>query len=159
MPDREVYMKKKLYIFFAVITVIGVLVLVDYFRYAQVEVIVKSISPQPAQADSSKTVTISVKLQDTNGKPLVNHNLFALTLGGGSWKSYREKTDKNGLATFIYYPYLANDYQQITDVNIEIRDESNSLFVEMYPTKKIKIKMIRPQKNSNQDTTVDSFLN
>lgn len=152
-------MKKKLRIFFAIVAAIGVLVLIDYYRYTQVEVIIKSINPQPVQADSSKPVTISLLLKNKNGKAVVGHNLYALSLGGGSWKTYRVKTDKNGCANFIYYPYQANDYQQITNVNILIRDESNSLFVEMYPSKTITIKMVKPQSNNNQDSSVDSYLN
>lgn len=151
-------MKKNLYIILIVMTVISLATLYDFYRSKQVYIQVVNISPEKIIADSSQEVTIAVKLTNKKGKPIPNHNLYALTLGGGSWKSYREKSDKNGDATFIYYPYNVPSYQTVKDVTVKIRDESNSVFVEIYPTKEIVLKMNAQSSQKEDEMTVDDFL-
>lgn len=152
-------MKKKFKTFLAVLLILAGLLLVDLYRYYQVELDMTGMMPEKAVAVSTQPVRLTITARYKNGKPVVNHTLYALTLGGGSWESYYAKTDEKGVAVFTYYPYDLPSYQQPRDVLVKIRDESNSLFVEMYPTLEYSIKLIKPGDSQNNSGTVDDYLN
>lgn len=158
MEKRLVGMAKKLKVILIIAAAIAVLAAYDYYRSTQVVINIESITPEPAEADSSKPVTINVRLTDKKGNPVTGHNVYALSLSGGSWRSYREKSDSDGRLSFIYYPYNIQSYQQVRDVKIRLRDESNSVFIEIYPTREFTIKMKRPENNSDSSFTADDFF-
>lgn len=132
---------------------------VDLVKMNTVTLTVESVTPEPAAADPDEPVTIDVTLRSKSGQPIADHNLYALTLSGGSFLSYRQKTDANGRAIFVYFPYKVASYQTVRDVTIQIRDESNSVFVEMYPTVEYEIKMQRPDESDDEGgLTIDDII-
>ncbi len=141
-----------------VVTIILMLILVDFVKYSTAEILLNNISPEIVPGDSSVAVTITVYAQTKTGKPLVGHDLYALTLGGGSWLNYYSRTDEDGKAQFVYFPYDLPEYQNPRDVEIKIRDESNSIFVEMYPSVSFKVKIVRPDEVQNGGDVVDGFF-
>lgn len=84
------------------------------------------------------------------------HNIYALAIGGGSFKTFYEKTDENGNVTFVYYPPQMAGYQREKTVTLKFRDESNSVFIEMYPCTEYAIELTRPEKSDGM--SVDDYL-
>ncbi len=142
-------MKKKLIALLITIAVIGTCVVVDLIKMNMVTLEIVSVTPEPAVADPSQSVEIVVQLTSFTGAAIPDHNLYAITKNGGSFQSYRVKTDENGRATMIYYPYKATEYQTARDVTIQIRDEDNSIFIEMYPSVSYTIAMKKNDGNSH----------
>jgi len=151
-------MRKKTKILILLLVVFAGLFLLDVIRYMQVEITVASITPEDVPAIQTQPVELVVIAKYKNGKPVVNHTLFALTLGGGSWESFYAKTDNAGRAVFTYYPYDLPSYQEPRDVTVKIRDESNSIFVEIYPTLTYNIHLVRPESLQDGTGTVDDYL-
>lgn len=132
----------------------------DFIKSKTVEIQVVSISAEPAEATPDKPVDIQVRLCSKDGEGIADHNLYAITQSGGSFQKYRVKTDADGYATFTYYPYKLLSYQTPTDAIILIRDESNSVFIEVYPTLELSLKMIEPSESDSGDSgfTNDSIF-
>lgn len=152
-------LKKKLRVLLIILIVLGAAVGYDYYRSKQVVLKVSSVTPEIVVASSSSRATIQVTAQYRNGKPVVGHNLYALNYGGGSWDSFYAKTDENGVATFTYFSYDLPEYQKPRDVHIKIRDESNSVFIEMYPTVEYTIKHKRAENQDGNSNNVEDFFN
>jgi len=100
----------------------------DYSRAQTFLIQVVEVSPSEPVADGETPVAITVKLERSN-KPVKNHNLFMVPMNGGVMKINRRKTDDNGTADFIYYPYRATILQPARTVTIRVYDEDNSIFV------------------------------
>jgi hypothetical protein len=149
---------KKLKVFLVTLGIIVIIVAIDLIKLSTVEIKLNKITPEIAEGISTKPVEIIICVKDKSGKGLSDHNLYALTLGGGSWESYYSKTDENGNAKFIFYPYDLPEYQQPRDIEVQIRDESNSIFIEMYPTLTFNIKIKKADKADSQKGTIDDFL-
>ncbi len=90
-------------------------------------------------ADQRNTVTIVVTLTQ-NGKPVAGHSLWMnppLAYQDGEWISGGQMqknlvvTDENGQAVFTYYPYTANKLKPANFVKFVVKDQSNSLIVEV----------------------------
>lgn len=156
--DFNYNMRKKTRILLLLLIVFLGLLSLDVIRYTQVEISVVRITPEEVPAIHTQPVELVVMAKYKNGKPVTNHTLFALTLGGGSWKSFYAKTDNEGRAVFIYYPYDLPSYQKPRDVIVKIRDESNSIFVEIYPTLTYSIHLVRPDNLQDGAGTVDDYL-
>ena len=135
------------------------MVLFDYGRSTMFNIEVVSIDHQPAEADGKTPVNIKVKLTGSNNRLVQGHDLYALSQGGGNFRTNRIRTDSNGEADFIYYPYMASTIQKVKNVPIEIMDESNSIFVEINATKTFELKMIEPEKKAEQsEITMQSIF-
>lgn len=143
---------KQLKVLLVMLAIFAVLYGFDFIKSKTVEIQVVSISAEPAEATPDKPVDIQVRLCSNNGEGISDHNLYAITQSGGSFKSYRVKTDADGYATFTYYPYKLLSYQTPTDAIILIRDESNSVFIEVYPTLELSLKMIAPSESDSDDS-------
>ena len=150
--------KRKLIVISGILILIAAMLGIDYFRMKQVEIQVLSVSPSPAPASSDENVEIRVRVVRKGGQPVAGHLLYALSLGGGDFQSFYVKTDGDGYAKFIYYPYDLPSYQKPRDVEIEIRDESNSIFIEMYPKVRYTIKMVAPENSDSYGLIVDDFF-
>lgn len=150
---------RKLKILIIFLAVAAVLTLVDVVKMNTVALEVVSANPNPAETDPEKPVTLVISLKTKSGKPVEGHNLYAITLGGGSFKSFRVMTDADGNATFTYFPAKIADYQNARDVTVKIRDESNSIFIEMYPSVSYTIQMVKPeQEGESEGLTTDDIL-
>ena len=149
---------KKLKVLLIMLAIFAVCYGFDLIKAQTVELKVVSISEEPAEATPDKPVEIKVRLTAKGGAGIPDHNLYAITQSGGSFKSYRVKTDANGDATFIYYPYKLLSYQTPTDAILEIRDESNSVFIEVYPTLELSIEMKPPADSENGGFSNDSIF-
>ena len=124
-------------------------------RAFTVEVV--SVSPNPGIADGQTPVTIRVKV--TRGDDAcAGHILFATTLNGGSFKAERVSTDAEGVAEFIYYPYLKSRLNTLTDVKIRIADESNSLFVSVPARADLLLPMVEAEGGEDNKNTNDSMF-
>ena len=86
-----------------------------------------------------------VSVKNKSGKPVKGHNVYALSIGGGSFKTFYEKTDEDGRVTFEYYPPTMAGYQEEKEVTLKFRDESNSVFIEMYPSTEYVIELKKPE--------------
>ena len=93
---------KQLKVLLVMLAIFAVLYGFDFIKSKTVEIQVVSISAEPAEATPDKPVDIQVRLCSNDGDGIPDHNLYAITQSGGSFKSYRVKTDANGYATFTY---------------------------------------------------------
>ena len=152
-------MKKKILWIILVLSVIGILVGYDYYRSKQVVITVEKMNPEIVHASSSESVELTLKVTSKSGKAIAGHNIYALVIGGGSLKSFYEKTDQDGMVQFVYYPPDMAGYQEEQNVTLKFRDESNSVFVEIYPTTEYQMKLIRPDADNSNGMTVDDYLN
>ncbi len=79
-------------------------------------------------ADGSK-YKIVVRITDKKGKPQVGHSLRVVILeGGGNINPGRGTTDENGEIVLSFQPLRASKYSPASNVKVEIKDESNSVF-------------------------------
>lgn len=72
------------------------------------------------------------------------------------------KTARHGKRIYIMSLYrlaAMAGYQEEQNVTIKFRDESNSVFVEIYPTAEHQIKLTRPDTDNSNGMTVDDYLN
>ena len=83
-------MKKKIIWIILVLSVIGIFVGYDYYRSKQVVITVEKMTPEIVQASSSETVELTLMVRNKAGKAIEGHNIYALSIGGGSLKSFYE---------------------------------------------------------------------
>ena len=150
-------MKEKLKWVAIVFAVLVVMLGIDLWRSTQVVLTVESQSAETIYASSEEEVEFLVSVKNKAGKPVVGHNIYALTIGGGSFKTFYEKTDENGYVTFVYYPPQMSGYQTEKNVTLKFRDESNSIFIEMYPKTEYVVTLKKPEDVGGM--SVDDFLN
>lgn len=120
-------MKKKLIAIFAVVAVITAFYGIDSLIAHSYSLKILEIDPQPSFADGKTPVHITVQLKKGDA-PVVGHVLYMLPQKGNI-KIGRVLTDADGLARFVYYPYLASDFVEAGDVSVRVMDESNSVLV------------------------------
>lgn len=100
----------------------------DAVRAKTFEIEVISISPEMPVADGETPVEIKVRLT-RSGKPVEGHYMFMIPLNGGTMQKNREKTDEDGYASYVYYPYRSSVLMPAQTVTLRVYDESNSIFV------------------------------
>lgn len=149
--------KCKIPIILAIICVITGMVVFDYVRSLMFHIEVVSISPSPVAADGESPVTVVLKLTNHKGKPVEGHNLFALPKNGGSMKANRVVTDSEGLAEYTYYPYRLTNLTKLEDVNVDVKDESNSVFIEIGAKTSFTIPLIEPEAQEDVHINYDSI--
>lgn len=88
-----------------------------------------SVSDETPIADNSVRVEIKVCVTHF-GEPVKKHEIFALP-SAGLMLAYTTVTDENGIATFVYVPYTETRFTPAGDVEIRIRDQSNSIILEI----------------------------
>ena len=147
---------KKIKILLAIVLIIGAAALYDLYRCTTVNISVEQVNPEPAPADPSSPVEMCIKITDKHGNPIEGHNIYALSQSGGSFKSYREKSDKNGMTVFEYYPNQILSYQSLKDAALIFRDESNSVFIEMYPSCTYNLELTRAGENGQSGNIITS---
>jgi|YelNatPaOPRAMG01_1025707.scaffolds.fasta_scaffold10645_5 hypothetical protein len=152
-------MKNRIYTISAIILIIVLLYTYDLYRSKEFIIEVLEIVPNPAPADGETPVKIKVKEKRTNGKVVTGHNLYAVPLEGGSMRANRVQTNKNGEAEFIYFPYRDSPSLRARPINIQIIDESNSVFFEVNASTIATIKLVKPKTSGGNSgiTTEDIF--
>ncbi len=149
--------KRRLIILLIVVCVIMGAVAFDYVRSLMFHIEVVSISPNPVPADGETPVTIVLKLTNHAGEPVEGHRLYALPINGGSMKANRVVTDSNGLAEYTYYPYRLTKLTKLEDVNVDVKDESNSIFIEIGTKTSFIIQLIEPETQDDLQPDFDSI--
>jgi hypothetical protein len=144
---------KKLIGFGIFCLVIGVLLLFDFGRSKLFAIGLVGVNPDPILADGNTRVTVTARLTTRGGKPVQGHDLFILSLDGGLFTTYRSRTDAAGIASFEYFPYQTSTTYPLHDIRFEIRDESNSVFLE------VNTKEIFTVKAVEADTAIESKFN
>lgn len=118
--------------------VIGVLLLgvaFDAVRASMYRIDIRSINPTPVVADGKTQCELVVAVVDRKGRPQKGHTVYVRVLsGGGNFTQQRNTTDESGEILLSFKPLRAGTYNPATNVKIEIRDESNSVFF-FIPTK------------------------
>ena len=123
------YLKKnpKYLVIIALILIFCVCYVIDYAIARSYDFEITSM-PSVVYADPQQPVEITIQLT-RNGVPVVGHDLYAHTTGpnaAGKFQQNRVRTNENGEATFIYYPYRATVTIPAKPVDIRVIDESNS---------------------------------
>lgn len=150
--------KSKITIILTIICVITGMVVFDYVRSLMFHIEVVSISPTPVVADGETPVSVVLKLTNHKGEPVEGHNLFALPTNGGSLKANRVVTDTEGLAEYTYYPYRLTNLIKLENVNVDVKDESNSVFIEIGAKTSFIIPLIEPEAQEDVDINYDSIF-
>jgi hypothetical protein len=121
--------RKLLYaiIFFGIF---GSMFLFDLARSRLFSIELVKVDPFPIPADGFTPVELTARLS-RRGSPVSDHDLYIVSLDGGNFVAYRISTNQNGEATFVYYPYRVTNNTALRDVRFVIRDESNSVFLEV----------------------------
>lgn len=100
----------------------------DYIRCTTYKLEVLVSNDQPI---ASKEEEVEIKVRVTRfGKIMTGHKVFALPTAGTLDKNVAY-TDEEGCVYFTYTPYQATKYNPAGDVDITIRDESNSIIWEV----------------------------
>ena len=150
-------MKKKWIVLGCILLVIGLCAGVDYIRYRQVDVTIERLDTAGAERQEGEPVLITVRAAYHSGEPVVGHNLFALSLSGGSFKGCRLMTGEDGTAQFAFYPGSAYFTGGEREISLQFRDESNSWFIEMYPSVKLDF-TLQDAAADEGGGTIDDFL-
>ncbi len=112
----------------------------DCARAKTFKIEVLSVSPEEPVADGETPVVIKVKLT-RNGASVSGHYLYMLPLNGGTMQANRVKTDENGCAEYVYYPYRATVLMPAKRVTIRVYDEDNSVFMVVNACKDFEIEL------------------
>lgn len=150
-------MGKKGWILTGICLLFCLLALFDYIRAGMFHITVLSAVPDPSAADGHTPVTVSVQLTDWRGKGVEGHSLYAFPLNGGAFSTNRLITDENGKAEYEYIPYRASESFPLQDVTILIRDESNSVFIEINTKTEYSIRLVRPGQEEQQKIDMDAI--
>ncbi len=113
--------------------------LFDFFWAKTYHIEVVSISDETPYAHNSERVEITVRVTHF-GKPMEGHEIFALPSAGQMF-AYTTLTNENGEATFTYIPYTETYFYPAKDVELRIRDQSNSVVWEINAYKDIVLKL------------------
>lgn len=120
-------------------TVFSLFYLFDYLWAKTYTVEVVSVSDENPVASNDERVEIVVRVTHF-GKPMSGHVIFALP-SDGRMLAFTTLTDEDGVANLTYIPYTANAFLPVHDVEIRIRDQSNSVFWEINAYTDLGLKM------------------
>ena len=129
----------------------------DSIRAQEFTIEVVSMSSEFGVADGQTPITIELRVTQ-NGEPCEGHVLYGLSLTGGSFRAKRVKTDENGIATFMYYPYYKSVLNDLVDVTLHFEDESNSILVVVPAELDIVIPMVEPDEDNSDKQTNDGMF-
>ena len=129
----------------------------DSIRAQEFTIEVVSMSSEYGVADGQTPITIELRVTQ-NGEPCEGHILYGLSLTGGSFRAKRVKTDENGIATFMYYPYYKSVLNDLVDVTLHFEDESNSILVVVPAELDVVIPMVEPNEDNSNNQTNDSMF-
>lgn len=108
----------------------GALFLFDLGRSALFTISLVEVNPSPIPADGTSPVLIRVRLTK-NKRPVEGHDLYIVSQDGGNFSAYRISTDAAGEVSYTYFPYRVSTAYPLRDIRFVVRDESNSIFIEV----------------------------
>jgi hypothetical protein len=123
-------MKKTVFGFLIFCAVFALMFAVDLAISKLYTVDLVSVAPLPITADGVTPVILDVSLT-RGGKPIGGHDIYALSLDGGLFAAYRQRTSADGKVQFTYYPYRVSSITPLHDVRFQFINESNSIFLEV----------------------------
>lgn len=150
-------MKKKLIGFGIAIIIVVCCWMVDYVISMGYTIHILDIDPEVGIADGQTTTTIQVQLTRTDGTPVEGHDLNILSINGGTWVAYKQRTDADGMATFVWYPYLATSIRPAGTVTMRVRDQSTSIFIAVPPAQLFSFEVVAPD-DDDGGMTAESFF-
>lgn len=145
MKKHKLKLKLKYIIALSLIAFFSIGFIFDCIWAKTYDIDIAYISNETPYADSKERVTIKVQVTHFN-KPCKNHEIYALP-SAGSMVAYTTKTDNDGYATLTYTPYTATAFVKLEDVEIVIRDQSNSIIWEVNARTSITLKMVKKPKD------------
>ncbi len=148
---------KKLLVIGIIAAVILALAGFDYIRAQDTEIELVSISPEKVEADPNKAVLITLKVT-THGELATGDVVSALVKGQGSLSGDKVKVAEDGTVTFKYYPYtyISGVFEE-SDVTIEFRNISDSVFVAVQKRKAITFRVEKPDSSGGGMNMGDLF--
>jgi len=148
---------KKLLALGIVAAVILALTAYDYLRAQDTNIEVVSISPEKIVADPNKPVLITLRVT-THGELAVGDTVSALVKGQGNLSGDKVKVKEDGTVTFKYYPYtyISGVFEE-SDVVIEFRNISDSVFVAVQKKQAITFHVAKPEGSSGGMNMGDLF--
>jgi hypothetical protein len=148
--------KKLLYavIFFGIF---GAMFLFDFGRSKLFHVELVQVDPFPIPADGFTPVKLTARLT-RQGMPVEGHDLYIVSLDGGNFTAYRINTNKAGEAVFTYYPYKTTKNIPLRDIRFIIRDESNSVFLEVNAESLFTVSAVEVSDENKQEVKLSDIL-
>ncbi len=148
---------KKLMVIGIIVGIVLCFAAYDYIRAQDTQIELVSISPENVVADPNQAVTITLKVT-AHGEVAEGDVISALLTGQGSLSGSKVKVDENGYVTFKYYPYtyVAGVFDE-SDVTIEFRNVSDSVFVAIQKRETINFHVGKPESTSTGGTMGDLF--
>lgn len=150
-------MKKGFIIFAILLLLVGSAALYDYIRAQGIDLEVVSVTPEKITADPAAPVTIVVQAK-RDGKPLTGDDLRGMIIGAGNLKADTITVDGDGKVSFLYYPYrYVKGLTEESDVQLEIRDISDSVFIAIQKPLLVTLHVQKPDNTGAGGTMSDIF--
>lgn len=148
---------KKLLAIGIVVAILLALTGYDYFRAQDTDIELVSVSPEKIVADPNQPVLITLRVT-VHGKPAVGHTVSALVKGQGNLSGDKVKVGEDGTVTFKYYPYtyISGIFEE-SDITIEFRNISDSVFVAVQKKTTITLHVGKPDGSSGGMNMGDLF--
>lgn len=148
---------KKLLVLGIVAAVLLTMAAYDYFRAQDTEIEVVSISPERVEADPNQPVLITLRVT-THGELAVGDTVSALVKGQGNLSGDKIKVGEDGTVTFKYYPYtIIPGVFEESDVEIEFRNISDSVFIAIQKRQRIVLHVYEPETENGGMNMGDLF--
>lgn len=148
---------KKLLVLGIVAAVLLCLAAYDYVRAQDTAIEVVSIAPERVEADPNKPVLITLRVT-THGELAVGDTVSALVKGQGNLSGDKIKVGEDGTVTFKYYPYtIIPGVFEESDVEIEFRNISDSVFIAIQKRERITFHVYEPEEESGGMDMGDIF--
>ena len=134
--------------------ILGIIVLVllglyafDFARAQDTQIELVSITPKTVVADPNQPVLITLKVSK-HGRLAAGDNVTALVKGGGNLSGDKIKVQDDGTVTFKYFPYsyIPGVFEE-SDVDIEFRNISDSVFIAVQKKKVITLEIKKPNRS------------
>lgn len=148
---------KKLLALGIVAAVLLALAAYDYVRAQDTQIEVLSVSPENVVADPNQPVLITLRVT-THGELAVGDTVSALVKGQGNLSGDKVKVNEDGTVTFKYYPYsyISGMFEE-SDVTIEFRNISDSVFVAIQKKTVLTLHVEKPEGSSGGMSMGDLF--
>lgn len=150
-------MKKKLIGFGIFVGIVAICWFIDYLISLGYNFEVLSMEPYPGVADGASPMEITVRLTRTDGTPVEGHDVNILSLNGGTYTAYRQRTGADGIVVFEYIPFLSTSVRPAQDVTMRVRDESSSVFIAVPPSFTFQVEVDEPEGESGGMTSESFF--
>ena len=145
--------------------ILGIIVLVllglyafDFARAQDTQIELVSITPKTVVADPNQPVLITLKVSK-HGRLAAGDNVTALVKGGGNLSGDKIKVQDDGTVTFKYFPYsyIPGVFEE-SDVDIEFRNISDSVFIAVQKKKVITLEIKKPSSSGSGGMSMEDLF-